>query len=452
MTVLAARPTLSDPVLWQFPELETWSRPSGLAGHHLRLDGEGMLRMAVFIPAPLSAEPRDREGITELCARVLTEGAGREQDFPASLDRIAATIWSQVGVDGVTVGLDVPTHRASEGLRLLGSALTAPAFADEDVQRHRREMQAELRMRDSDGPAVAELALWRSLYPETDRRSRPLIGSESSVSRLDRDAVHEWFTHVVRLDRAQFVSVGAIRSDELVDALETAIGTVASDALSTSRASAPTSAVPPRTVFIDRPGATQTAIEIATAVSDCSGAEWAALKIVTRILAEGMRSRLNLVLREQKGYTYGVHGSAQRGSSGGVFRIRGTVNTEATGAALRDALDILDDFRTSGPTPAELHDAIDAIISRTPIRHQTGRDILNTALAGVTTGLATDWLTSELSDVRDHTPESVIQTYRRLLSARPTVVIAGDARVCMPLLTEAGIVVDAQHTVGEVTP
>lgn len=445
MSIVTDRPEMPAPSLWRFPAFDAWNLPDGTVGHHLELDSERMLHVALHFPMNLAAEPRDREGITELCARLLTDGTGRAEGFAGALDRIAANLWTDVAFEGITVGLDVPVHHAGEGLRLLGLALTAPAFADEDVQRQRRDMIAGLRMLESDGPAVAERTLWRSLYASADRRSRAVNGDEQTLASLDRESVCDWYERVIRLERAHVVSVGGVATASVVDGVQQIVEArhPSSPALELPE-SAEHAHQASRTVFVNRPAAGQTAIEIGCLLADLDGPDWASMRVASRVLGEGLRSRLNLVLREQKGFTYGVHAAASRNPSGGDFRVTGTFSASATGEALRDALDILVEFRESGPTADEHRTAVDAIISRTPIGHQTGRDILRTVLAGVQLGLPVDWITGWLTDVQATSASSVAEVIHRVLPSRTTVIIAGDADVCLPLLAEAGIVVDQE--------
>lgn len=445
MTALAARPLIPDAVLWEFPVFDSYALGQGIRGQHLPLSASRMLHVTAYFPAPLGAEPREQEGVTHLCAALLTEGT-RTRDgarFAAESDRVAATIWADVSIDGVVVGLDVPLDHARTGLELWADALTSPVFDERELERHRRELVAGIRSRQSNGPVVAGMTMDKTLYGDGDRRSRPASGDEQTVANVDREAVVRRYGQVFRPDIAQVLSVGDLPTDELAGLIGDALSGWDPAPVETEVPEPSTSAGPARTVLVDRPGAGQTALEIGCRTTDAADPRQSSLRIASRILGEGIRSRLNLVLREQKGYTYGVRTQVLTGRTGGVFHVSGTVATGVTGAALADALEILEAFRTEGPTASEHAEAVAAIASRTPIGHQTGRDILQTALRGVRAGLPTDWTTAMLAEVAASTPDSVADDYRRLVPEQLTVVVAGDENACAPLLAAAQIAVDA---------
>jgi len=446
MTITATRPAIAEPVLWEFPAFDSWAAEPGLRGQHLALSGSRMLHLAVWIPTPLSTEPREQEGVTNLCARLLVEGTRQRtgQEFAAELDRNAASLRTSVSIDGITIALDVPVTRAAAGIALLGEALTAPAFPAHEVERLTREILSDLRAEKIDGGRRAATAFHAHRYLDSDRRARRLEGDEQTLARIDRQAVLDRYRQAFVAERAQVLSVGSLSTSEVrgmvVDALQEWRSTTSENA---SVDLPPPQPAPARTVLIDKPGATQTAIEIGWCTPPTTDPSWPALRIGARVLGEGLRSRLNLVLREQKGYTYGVHAITNADRRAATFRIAGTVASAVTGAALTDALGILLGFRSEGLTDEEHRAAATSIISSTPISHETGRHLREAALAGVRTGRPVTWLTSFLADLGATSAHGVSEDFRRSVAGEPTIVLVGDASVCIPLLADVGIPIDS---------
>ena len=169
---------------------------------------------------------------------------------------------------------------------------------------------------------------------------------------------------------------------------------------------------------------------------------WAPHPVLSFVLGGSPSARVDAVLREQKGYTYGIRSAFRPRVAGGSFVTSGSVRADATGDALRLLVDILDGAR-DGFTEAELRSGADFIAKTAPGRYATADAVADESVALALEGLAPDFTTTNLAAVRSLTLEDLDAAYRRVVTGEWSIVLVGDAATVVPAAQEAlGVGVD----------
>ena len=206
-----------------------------------------------------------------------------------------------------------------------------------------------------------------------------------------------------------------------------------------------------RVVIVDRPGAVQTQLLIGRTGPDRHDPMWPALVVGTYCLGGTLTSRLDRVLREEKGYTYGVRAFAQVLRSpasafgdgvvgSALLAMSGAVDTESTAPALADLQAVLRTLAAGGLTDGERDLAVQNLVLVAPLRYET---------AGAVAGTLAD-------QVEQHLPDDFqAQLYKRLAATstveataavvaafpadRMVTVLVGDAAQIKEPVEELGI-------------
>src|SRR5206468_2718680 len=124
-------------------------------------------------------------------------------------------------------------------------------------------------------------------------------------------------------------------------------------------------------VVVDRPGAVQTMLALAVPAVGKSAPELPALTVGAYVVGGGMESRIMTVLREEKGYTYGIRATVQSERYDGRLVVSGSVQTDVTGPAVDDLVDILRTFAADGIDEAERVPAVEQLAGRAPLNYET---------------------------------------------------------------------------------
>ena len=193
-----------------------------------------------------------------------------------------------------------------KALGLLAEALHTPTFAGSEVERLVRNRLDEIPLELADPGRRAAKQLAQELFPASARLSRPRRGTEDTVARIDAAGVRAFYQAHVRPAAATAVVVGDLTGIDLDAVLAATLGGWTGDAAEPLPMPAAAADDTGRVVIVDRPGAVQTQLLIGRTGPDRHDRVWPALVLGTYCLGGTLTSRLDRVLREEKGYTYGV--------------------------------------------------------------------------------------------------------------------------------------------------
>jgi predicted Zn-dependent peptidase len=380
------QPQAGQPKPWAFPAPERGTLDNGLTVLRCHRPGQQVVAVEVLLAAPLEAEPAGLDGVATIMARAFSEGTDKlsAEEFAAELERCGATLDAHADHPGVRLSLEVPVSRLPKALGLLADALRAPAFADSEVERLVRNRLDEIPHETANPARRAAKELSKELFPATSRMSRPRQGTEETVQKIDSAAVRAFFDKHVRPATSTAVIVGDLTGVDLDALLAETLG----DWTGSSAEPRPVPSVAAddtgRVIIVDRPGAVQTQLLIGRVGADRHDRVWPAQVLGTYCLGGTLTSRLDRVLREEKGYTYGVRAfgqvlrAAPDGTGIAMLAISGSVDTPNTGPALDDLWKVLRTLAAEGLTDAERDIAVQNLVGVAPLKFETAAAVAGT--------------------------------------------------------------------------
>ncbi|WP_328540739.1 M16 family metallopeptidase [Streptomyces sp. NBC_00344] len=421
---------------WAFPAPERSTLPNGLTVLRCDRPGQQIVAVEIILGFSLDVEPDGLDGVATIMARAFSEGTDKHtaEEFAAELERCGATLDAYADHPGVRVSLEVPVSRLPKALGLLAAALRAPAFAESEVERLVGNRLDEIPHEQANPSRRAAKELSKQLFPAASRMSRPRQGTEESVARIDAAAVRAFYEAHIRPAAATAVVVGDLRGTDLDAVLAETIG-------DWQGGKATPGPVPPivaddtgRVIIVDRPGAVQTQLLIGRIGADRHDRVWPAQVLGTYCLGGTLTSRLDRVLREEKGYTYGVRAfgqvlrSAQDGTGAAMLAISGSVDTESTGPALGDLWKVLRTLAAEGLTDAERDVAVQNLVGVAPLKYETAAAVAGTLADQVEQQLPDDFqahLYARLAETG--TVEATAAVVNAFPADRLVTVLVGDA-------------------------
>ncbi|NUU26018.1 MAG: insulinase family protein [Streptomycetaceae bacterium] len=392
--VFHPRPGAGPEKPWTFPTPERTTLANGLSVLRVHRPGQRVVAVELLLDAPLDAEPEGLDGVATIMSRAFSEGTDTmdAETFAAELERCGATMDAGADHTGVQVALDVPASRLERALGLMADAVRAPAFPADEVDRLVRQRLDEIVHELASPARRAAIALYAELFDSATRISRPRAGSAESVARVTRDAVVDFFTTHVRPATGTLVVVGDLDGVDLDGILERTLG-------KWSGSDAPATEVVPaaaddtaRVVIVHRAGSVQTQVLAGRLGPDRHDAVWPSLSIGTYCLGGTLTSRLDRVLREEKGYTYGIRALNQSLRSGALLAITGSVETDVTAPALADMVAVLKTLAAEGLHDDERDAAVQNLVGVAPLKYQTSRSVADSLADIVAQRLSDDYL------------------------------------------------------------
>lgn len=372
-----ARPAPVRAAPWRFPTVHRADLVNGVTLHTCDRPGQEVLSIEIIVGVPLALEPRELEGVMGITARALAEGTPTlaSLDFIQELEHCGAPLGAGAEHAGMRVTLDVPGTLAERALGLVVSALREPLFPHRAVGRLARSQADAHRRHLADPERRASLEIHRALFDSGDRRSRPALGDAESVLRVDRDAVVAFHARYVRPCATTVVVAGDLARFDVDTMLPRVLGSWEGDQHATEAPPAPPVPDEPAVVLVDRPGAVQTRLVLGRVAPGAADPSWDAMLIGNHCLGGSVNARLDTVLRERKGYTYGFHSRLVGVVDHSLAVVTGAVETSVTGAALKDIEEILGALAQEDLTAYEHRAALAQIVDAAPLRYLVPADI-----------------------------------------------------------------------------
>jgi zinc protease len=431
------RPEVSPPEPWAFPDSQRSVLPNGLGVVSYDIPGQYVISVCLAVPMALEREPRELEGIATIMARTLDEGTARHtsEEFAELLERKGIALGAGASEGGLVVDLDVSKRHLSEALDLLSQAVREPAFPAKEVSRHVKSRLAEIEQERAVPGQRAAIEFIATYFDSAERAARPTAGTKATVSAITPEELVAFHAANVVPSGATVIVAGDLSGVDVVAEIAQSLGSWAAPAEGVE-AGAPAKAEAreavrasdaSRVVFLDRPGSVQTELYIG-----CPGPDhfvdggWAPYQVLGFVVGGSPNARIDAVLREEKGYTYGIRSGFRPRRRGGMFLTSGSVRADSTVEALGLLLDILDQAR-EGFTEEETRSGVDFIGRTAPGRFATADNVAEEAAGLSLEGLTTEFTTENLLALANVDPATMTAAYDRYVSGEWTVVIVGDA-------------------------
>ncbi|MFT5535576.1 MAG: zinc protease [Candidatus Paceibacteria bacterium] len=262
----------------------------------------------------------------------------------------------------------------SQSLDVLADMVQHPTFPAEEIERSRSSRLGALSQERENAPAVAARVELAALYGDVHRYGSTELGNEAAVKATGRaDLEGFWTQHYVPGNAALVVS-GDITREALKALAETRFGEW-KGAPGEQAALGPVQPTSARLILVDKPGAPQTAIRVATLGTDRKTPDFEALQVMNAALGGLFTSRINSNLREEKGYTYGTKSGFDYRRAPGPFTIAGSIRTDVTGLAVAEIFKELRGMIRAPMGTAELANARNSQILSLPGRFETNQAI-----------------------------------------------------------------------------
>ena len=407
------------------------------------------VNMSLMFDGGFSADYQQKAGVANLTMAMLDEGTKRKNalEISTELAELGTNISSRAGLNTSRVNLDTLKSKLEPSMELYADIVLNPSFPQAELDRLKEQQLVAIAREKSSPFGMAYRALPKLIYGSDHPYSNPFsgTGNEQSVSSIEVADLERYHQTSFSARNATLVVTGDITMGELVPLAKKYLGKMKPGSRQ-SMAIAPVEAPEqPKVFLIDRPDAPQSAI-IATQMVPAYGYEGELpLQLMNEVFGGSFNARLNMNLREDKGWAYGASSSIPGIKGQRPLLISTSVQEDKTAESvleLQKEVQEISDSRTISQD--ELARALDKETLTLPGRWETAGAVAGDIASMVTFGLDESYWDSYVSRLRNLTLDQVQAAASENLKANELIwVIVGDrAKI------EAGI---RQANIGEVT-
>lgn len=433
-----------EPAEAHLPARETARLSNGIQLVHYTMPAAPVAYVAAAAKGGWYDAPAGKEGLLTVAANVAYRGAGDRPyaDFVKAAKDIGASVGYRADPRATMMTLTVPAEALDGGVALLADAVLKPRFDEAEWRIAQAEVAEWLAQREADLADVAGRAANRALFPAEAGKAGPdwTFAAQKAITRED---AADAFATLFKPATTTFYSVGPLPVEAVAASLEKAFGGWRDERPGYAAPAQPPAvfAAGSKVVLVPEPGAAQSALFVARPGPGLDDARRAAAVAVSRLLGGDFTSRLNSVIREEKGYSYGVDSyllDGIREDSGLV--VATTVERDATGPALAEILKGFAGLATVPVTQTEVDRTVRSYRQSLAGEAETSAGLAADLLSAVGNGATLEENHAWRVEKTALTLDAVAAEARALAALDPAlIVVAGDPDVVLPQLAAIGL-------------
>ena len=439
-----------------FPDVERARLSNGIQVVYARRTAVPVTRVAVEFDAGIAADPANRLGTQAMTLNMLEEGTTslNSTQLAEAQERLGATIGTGASLDRTSVQLTAMTPALGASLDLLADVIRNPAFDPREVERIRQQQLAGIAAEMTQPQGLALRALPGVLYGTGHPYGKPFTGTgEAAVIRaLTRDELIRFHQTWIRPDNATIFAVGDLPLAQLVPQLEARFGNWRPPAVprGTKAFNVPLPPARSRIVLIDRPQSPQSVIMAGQVIPAEGTQDLLDLTAANQALGGDFLARINMELRERRGWSYGARGGPNMFEHQIPYIIQAPVQADRTGDSIAATIEQVQGFLTrEGVKPEELSRIIAGSVGALPGQFETSPAILGALRSNALYRRADNYQEMLADRYRGMTAQVLDTSARRYINPGNFVwVVVGDAARIRPQLERLGMPIETMTLPG----
>jgi zinc protease len=423
------------------PTPKRFTLPNGLQVFVVEAHNLPIVSANLVLRSGSAADRPDAPGLAGFTSAMLDEGT-ETMDALAIANRIyalGASLSTGSTGDASNASVRALKQNARPALDVLGQVVLSPAFPAKEIERIRNDRLTAL-LQQRDQPFQTAIRVMNaSLFGPTHPYGHTTLGTEESLKKLSREDLVAFYQGAFSPTNAALVLVGDLSESEAKK--------LANDAFGAWKGSATASPAPregatasSRVIIVDKPGTPQTAVLAGQIGVARSNPDYEKLDVMNTVLGGLFSSRINLNLREDKGYSYGAFSFIGQNRGVGPVMAGAGVRTDVTGPSIEEILKEVTKMRDAGVTDEELKMAKDSMVRSLPANFETSFSTAGTMAQIYIFDLPLNYYQTLPARVDAITKEDVGAIAKKYLTPdRMLIVAVGDKKVIEPQIAKLSL-------------
>jgi len=356
----------------QLPVPKSFQLPNGLTVLVNERPGLPIVSAYLLVKMGSGANPVDKPGLANFTTAMLDEGTASRSALQIAdeVAQLGGSLTTGSTMDSMYVTGASLSRTFQPMLDLVADVVRHPKFPADEIERQRASRLASLVQQREDPNQAASVVTAAALFGPSHPYGFSEIGTETSNKAMMQDDLQKFWSQNFVANNAALIVSGNITVDDLKPLVEKTFGDWQKGTPAPDVQGQPATTTA-RLVLVDKPGAPQTQLRVASVGVPRNTPDYAALRVLNEALGGLFSSRINLNLREEHGYTYGAFSQFVFRRAAGPFVVGTGVRTNVTGPAVSEILKELKRIREMDLSPNELSLARDSLIRSLPADFET---------------------------------------------------------------------------------
>ncbi len=364
------KPAEKGQIDFSLPEIERFELKNGLETIFVEKNNLPIIQLLLFVNDGSKSDPENKKGLAFLTSLLIDEGAGNLDALALDneIELLGSILRCSTNQDSSTVSMLTLAENFDKSLELFSLVITEPLFNKDDFNREKKKQLTKIIQLQDDPEYIANSAFRKILFKNTPYQS-PVIGYYDDVEKIKLDDVKDFYRKTFTVKNSTLIVVGNITQAELQKKLNDKLGNWKNE--NEYEIELPEIKKPERaTYFVHKEGSAQSELRIGTISAGRKSPDFYARTLMNSILGGQFSSRINLNLREDKGFTYGAHSSFNFNRKAGSFVVSTGVESEHTAESVNEIFKEFNGIKEK-ILPEELEFSKSYLIKRYPSMFET---------------------------------------------------------------------------------
>jgi zinc protease len=381
-----------------FPEIHTGTLSNGIEVVLAERHTLPIVEMSMQFDAGYAADAGGKLGVASFAMSMLDTGTETRNALEISDEeaRLGAQISAGSNLDASSVSLSALKTELEPSVALWADLILNPVFAQEEIERLRTRWIAGIAQEKSEPQALALRLLPPVLYGDGHAYGVPFTGSGTveSISSITQDELLGFKETWLRPDNAMIFIVGDTTLEEITPLLERTFRDWRAPAEPAPEKNVANVEIPdsPRMILIDKPNSPQAFILAGHVAPGLGTDRDLAIEAMNGVLGGSFTARVNMNLRESKGWAYGARTTLQAASGDRPFLVYAPVQIDRTGDSIAELIRELGGIQTTTPiADDEMQRVIAGLTLELPGRFETSSAVLSSLITSARYGRPLDF-------------------------------------------------------------
>ena len=324
----------------------------------------------------LQANDTAKIGLADMFADLMNEDTKNytAEQMAVELQKLGSSVNISSKFNGITFSVQSLKKNLDKTLALVEERMFNPKFTETAFSRIQKQNLESFKQIKSDPAAVADLVFAKVNYGPNSIVSMSEGGTEYTIKNMKLQDIENYYNSNMTSQGVKVVIVGDVKQEEILPKLAF-LNKLPNKKIELPKVNSATPAIDKTKVYmVDIPKAAQSQFRVGYATGlkyDATG-EYYRSRLMNFALGSDFNSRLNLNLREDKGWTYGARSSFTADEYIGDFEFSSGIRADATDSALAEVMKEITNYRTNGITEPELRFMKNALGQRDALSYETG--------------------------------------------------------------------------------
>lgn len=411
------------------PESWTAELSNGMEVYGIEQNEIPTVNFSIVMEGGHLLDDKNKNGVANLMTDIMMEGTANKtpEQLEEEIEMLGASIFMYTTNESIVIRGNTLTRNFDETIKLIEEILLEPRFDEEEFARIKTKTINEIKRSAANPNVVANNVYNKLLYGEDHIFSYPTSGTEESVAAITIADLKEFYNKNFSPSISTFHVVGKIKKDTALKNLKGL----------EERWSAKEVAIPEYPVannrdktslyFVDIPDAKQSVINIGYISMPRTDKDFYPAEVMNYKLGGSFSGNVNLILREEKGYTYGARTGFNGSKIPGTFTASSSVRTNTTGESVQIFKDQISAYK-SGISEEDLEFTKNALIKSNARRFETQGSLLGMLQEMSSYDLPANYIEGEESIVKGMTLEQHKALANKYLDeSKMAYLVVGDA-------------------------